>query len=637
MKKYLARLILILLAFVAKQANATHIVGGEVTYQGDSNYNYRIRVDIYQDCLNGDPQAISQDNPGIIAIFQGNGSRYRLDSTSYSFTPEIVPPNFSNACINNPPATCLRKASFVVNYYLPPNTTGYYIVYQRCCRNVQIVNIIDPGSVGATYKAFIPPAVNIRKNNSAVFKNYPPQIICINNPIVYDHSATDADGDSLSYEFCTAYTGGSDRDAKPIPNSINFAPVNYAPPYSAVRPMQGSPMLQIDAVTGMLTGTPTRTGRYVVTVCCHEWREGIMINTVTREFQFVVTNCSKAVVANIPQYSTEFNTYIVNCKSHIVHFDNLSTGGFAYSWDFGVPGIAYDTSNAFEPTYTYADTGTYLVKLVVNRGSTCPDSISRYVKVYPDFASNFSISGLPCPNGQIQFTDLSTSTFQPINEWSWDFGDGKTSNLQNPVHIYDTGGKFNVVFISKNFKGCTDTLKKDFEVEKFKPYSGIQKDTLIVKGEHINFRGSGGIFYTWTPATYLDNPNIANPIGYYPDTTRIQYIVHVKSEVGCEGNDTIGVWVVNQATLYVPTGFTPNGDGINDILRPIGIGYSKINYFRVYNRWGQVVFYTVYFGEGWDGTMHGKPCDIGTYFWQLSTINRFGVEEKIHGDATLIR
>lgn len=636
MTKYLSVLIFLLLSLVSTTAGASHIIGGEVTYRYISEGLYEVRVDIYQDCLNGLPQAITQDNPAFIAIFEGNGRPYLVDSVSYVTPPVTVPPNFSNSCINNPPNTCVKKTTFIRNFALPANSTGYYIVYQRCCRNAQISNIFRPEEVGATYYAIIPASANAR-NNSAYFKNYPPQIICINEPLNYDHSATDIDGDSLSYEFCTSYDGGNTNVNKPIPRDINFTPLIYNPGYDALHPMSGYPAISIDPRTGFITGTPNQTGRYVVTVCCNEWRNGMIINTVKREFQFVVTNCSRAVVANMPQYSEEFNTYIVECRSKTVHFDNTSTGGFSFFWDFGVLNSTTDVDTAFEPTFTYPDTGIYYVKLVVNRGSTCPDSITRIVKVFPEFNVNFSVSDIGCPKTPIPFNDLTTSTYKPINYWRWDFGDSTTSNDQNPFHNYDTGGVYKVVFLSKNIKGCVDTLTKEINIEYFNPYSGISRDTFIVKDESIRFRAKGGIEYTWTPATYLDNPNIPDPTGYYPVLGPITYVLHVKSAFGCEGDDTITVNVVNQSTLFVPSGFTPNGDGRNDLLRPIGIGYRKINYFRVYNRYGQEVFYTVYFGQGWDGTFHGVAQDAGTYFWQLSTTDRFGQEQKAKGDATLVR
>ena len=636
-----AGLVFFFIAGMAIQSNATHIVGGEVTYVYLGSNKYQIRIDIYQDCQYGDPNAIAQDNPAYISIFTGDGSRVRSDSISASSSIR-VPDNFSNSCVNNKPATCLNKETFIQIYTLSPSNSGYYIVYQRCCRNGSILNIIDPGAVGATYYAIIPPAnsENINTNNSAVFKNYPPQIICVNTPLFYDHSATDADGDSLSYEFCTAYTGGSANNAKPVPVSITFQPVNYLAPYSPAYPMgPTNTALKIDPKTGLITGTPTQLGRYVVTVCCHEWRNGVIINTVTREFQFVVTPCSKAVVANIPQFSTQFNTYIVQCNGYTVRFKNLSTGANsapdAYSWDFGVPGITSDTSHLKEPEYTYPDTGTYTVKLVVNRNSTCTDSITRFVKVYPDFHVAFGYTGLPCPHAPIQFLNKTTSTYQPVNDFGWDFGDGSTSTAEQPTHVYDTGGTFTVILRATNIKGCYDTAVQELNIEDFKAFAG--DDTIIVKGESINFNAKGGSVYTWTPPDFLNNAHIANPTGYYPDTGIIHYVVHIASEGGCEGDDSIRVWVVGQSAIFVPSAFSPNGDGKNDVLRPIGIGYRNVNFFRVFNRYGQSVFYGSKFNDGWDGSYQGHKADIGTYYWVLSITDRFGKEQLMKGDATLIR
>lgn len=642
MKAYCGLFFFLFFLCGAGTVRATHIVGGEVTYRCLGNNRYEIRLDIYQDCVSGQLDAIQQDSPAFLSVFYGNGTLFFADTNVHRSLPNLrVPTNFNNSCVNNPPNTCLNRATFIRTYTLPPSSSGYYVVYQRCCRNQYIDNIIDPGSVGATYYCYIPPTTgSVSCNNSAVFKNYPPQIICINNPIVYDHSATDADGDSLSYEFCTAYQGGSAGDAKPIPYSTQFLPVTYLSPYTALNPMTGNPPLQINPVTGLITGTPNQLGRFVVTVCCHEWRNGAIINTVTREFQFVVTNCSKAVVANIPQYSTQFNTYIVQCKSKTVHFTNLSTGANTgerspYFWDFGVEGTNADTSIQKEPSYTYPDTGVYTVKLVVNRGSTCSDSITRLVKVYPDFHADFETQGLPCPKEPIKFLNKVNSTYQPVTFYNWDFGDGSGDNTPNPIHSYDTGGNFQVKLISGNIKGCVDTVTKTVSIGYFQPFAG--NDTIIVKGEYIHFNASGGDTYTWTPATYLDNPNIRNPTGYYPDTGLIRYVVHISTEQGCSGDDTINVLVVGQSAVFIPTAFSPNGDNLNDVLKPIGVGYRSINYFRIYNRWGQQVFYGSRFTDGWDGNFQGHPADVGVYYWVLSIVDRFGKEVLMKGNTTLVR
>ena len=639
---YLVLTAVIACLFTCSNATASHIVGGEVTYIYQGNNQYRFELDIYEDCKDGQPQAIAEDNPAHYTIFTGTGAVYDSGATFF-VQRTTVPTNFNNSCINNPPAVCLFKTTFIVTANLPANATGYYFFYGRCCRNDALINIRNPGNTGASYYCYVPKRdpVSTASNTSAVFKNYPPQIVCVNNPLVYDHSATDADGDSLSYSFSPALRSPESEAASnggppfPSPKHLIFIPVTYVTPFSAANPMGGFPQIQINPKTGLITGTPTRQGRFVVTVCCIEWRNGQRLDSVRRDFQFTVTNCSKAVVADIPQYSEEPNTYIVQCDSLNVHFVNLSTGGFSYHWDFGVPGQADDTSSQFEPDFLYPAPGIYTVTLLVNKGSTCPDSISRLVKVYPKFHTDFSIAGLHCPGSPITFTDLSTSTYQPINQFAWSFGDGTGTNTQNTTHTYSEGGTYTVQLVSQNIKGCIDTAVKTLDVERFRPFAG--NDTIIVKGESINFHATGGTFYTWTPSTNLSDPFISNPIGYYPDTTRIGYNVHIKSEVGCEGDDSIYVRVVNQGAIFVPSGFTPNGDGLNDFLKVVSIGYRKINYFRVFNRWGEQVFYTVYINDGWDGTKRGKPADIGVYFWELAVTNRFGVEEKYKGDATLIR
>ncbi len=649
MNSRLFTILLFLCSLSVFKASGSHIVGGEVTYVylGDSTagssgvvlHRYRVSLSIYEDCLNGQPEAIAEDNPAYLGVFDATtGAIFEIDTgykaINYVIPYVNVPINFSNNCVSNIPATCLLKKTFVKEYALPSNSRGYVVSYERCCRNASILNVNNPGDEGATYYCFIPPT-NVH-NNSAVFKYYPPQIICLNNPMYYDNSATDADGDSLSYGFCPALLGATDADIKPVPYYPNLNDtVTYIPPYSSRAPMTGFPPIVINPVTGVITGTPNRIGRFLVTVYCNEYRDGALINTIKREFQFVVTDCSKVVVADIPQYSTDFNTYIVDCTDYTVHFVNTSSGGFAYHWDFGVAGTASDTSDDFEPTFTYPDTGTFTVQLVVNPGTTCPDSIKRLVKIYPKFYAAFADSGRQCPGAPISFIDQSTATIKPITSWEWNFGDGSSSSDQNPVHSYQYGGTFNVILVSKNIKNCVDTAVRQVILETFIPFAG--NDTIIVKGEDILFDAQGGIQYAWSPPTNLSDTSIYNPLGTYPDTGHFVYMVHVVSKFGCSGDDTIKVTVVGHSEFVVPTGFTPNGDGLNDYFRPIAVGYRSLNYFRVFDRWGERVYNSTSLETGWDGTFGNKKCEIGTYFWEISFTDRFGKNGFQKGDVTLIR
>ena len=614
---------------------ASHIIGGEFTYTYQGNNVYRVTLSIYQDCLTGNPSAIQQDNPAKVTIFEGDGNIYLQDATLVAVSSVLIPSNFSNSCITNVPNTCLRKTVFVKDYVLPTNTLGYRILYQRCCRNATILNIDNPGTTGASYYCDIPPLGTIGVNNSAIFKVDPPQIICLNVPFVYDHSATDADGDSLSYNLCEAYIGGSQSNSSPLPNSISLFPVNYSVPYTFDNPIQGNPGIQIDAVSGLMYFTPTIQGRYVVTVCCNEWRNGIIINTSKREFQFVITNCYKTTIANIPQYSTDFNTYIFTCKTKEINFKNTSIGGLTYHWDFGVANLQSDTSNLFEPTFTYPDTGTYKVKLIVNPKSTCSDSITRYVKVYPSFKTDFNISGNPCPNTIINLNSQITNTAPPTTFYNWYSNGNLISNDANTTTSYTTSGKNFITLVAGNSKGCKDSIKKEYVIDNFIPFAG--NDTTIVVGEQIQFNASGGSLYSWTPNLYLNVANIADPVGFYPVIDTILYTVNITSSNGCIGADDIVVRIVKQGSYFMPSGFTPNNDGNNDSIRPILIGYTKLNYFSIYNRWGELLFNSKNINDSWDGTYKDQKCEMGTYFYTISVTDRNNKIDNYKGDFILLR
>ena len=614
---------------------ASHIIGGEFTYTYQGNNVYRVTLSIYQDCLTGNPSAIQQDNPAKVTIFEGDGNIYLQDATLVAVSSVLIPSNFSNSCITNVPNTCLRKTVFVKDYVLPTNTLGYRILYQRCCRNATILNIDNPGTTGASYYCDIPPLGTIGVNNSAIFKVDPPQIICLNVPFVYDHSATDADGDSLSYNLCEAYIGGSQSNSSPLPNSISLFPVNYSVPYTFDNPIQGNPGIQIDAVSGLMYFTPTIQGRYVVTVCCNEWRNGIIINTSKREFQFVITNCYKTTIANIPQYSTDFNTYIFTCKTKEINFKNTSIGGLTYHWDFGVANLQSDTSNLFEPTFTYPDTGTYKVKLIVNPKSTCSDSITRYVKVYPSFKTDFNISGNPCPNTIINLNSQITNTAPPTTFYNWYSNGNLISNDANTTTSYTTSGKNFITLVAGNSKGCKDSINKEYIIDNFIPFAG--NDTTIVVGEQIQFNASGGSLYSWTPNFYLNVANIADPVGFYPLIDTILYTVNITSSNGCIGADDIVVRIVKQGSYFMPSGFTPNNDGNNDRIRPILIGYTKLNYFSIYNRWGELLFNSKNINDSWDGTYKDQKCEMGTYFYTISVTDRNNKIDNYKGDFILLR
>lgn len=165
------------------------------------------------------------------------------------------------------------------------------------------------------------------------------------------------------------------------------------------------------------------------------------------------------------------------------------------------------------------------------------------------------------------------------------------------------------------------------------------RDTAVVVNQPLQFNASGGVRYEWTPAEGLSATDIPNPVGVYSsENESIRYTVLVYNELNCVDSASMTVRVFKtEPQVFVPTGFTPNGDGNNDVVRPIAVGMTQIEYFRIYNRWGQLVFHTTVNGKGWDGRIGGKEQGSGVYVWIVKGTDFTGKTFAAKGTVTLIR
>lgn len=289
---------LLLCIFNIDHACASHILGGGFTYQfidsASGKYHYKIRLTLYQDCLTGQPQAIAQDNPAFFTIYKNSDIvyPYELDTTAYYDSASSVSIEFATHCGAYTPmlsSACMLRKIFERDYYFPPDSLGYTIVYQRCCRNAALVNIVNSGDDGITLYCKIPPVGIV--NNSAEFKSNPLLVACNGNALAYDVSAYDADGDSLSYELAPCYKGANDNTIKPlIASAPPFDTLNYMAGFSYANPMGTAPVTY-NPLTGQLTMTPDRVGIYSMGVSVHEWRNGTLINTSMMDFHCFVLDC----------------------------------------------------------------------------------------------------------------------------------------------------------------------------------------------------------------------------------------------------------------------------------------------------------------------------------------------------------
>lgn len=148
----------------------------------------------------------------------------------------------------------------------------------------------------------------------------------------------------------------------------------------------------------------------------------------------------------------------------------------------------------------------------------------------------------------------------------------------------------------------------------------------------------------WTPGTALSSSTIANPTAIFGPGTlpsgidSIRYVVTAQTSEGCQASDDILIKIFSTAPgIFVPSGFTPNADGLNDVLRPTLAGMSKLNFFRIYNRYGQLVFETRTPGKGWDGRLNGEPQGSGAYVYQCNATDFEGKTVVVKGSFVLIR
>lgn len=870
MKKKL--LILFLASSFFSLSYGRHITGGEIFYEylgvgsvpGTSQY--RITLRLFRDCHSTGAQLDPlvnfsiYDKSGNVPVI-GSPFSVSLDRT------EVVQKSGNIPCIINAPDVCYQVGYYYLTVTLTNNPSGYWVVFQRCCRIDNISNLSFAIGSGATYLGSIAGTNDIGTgfNSSPQFLLKDTALVCQNRNFTLDFGATDPDGDILTYEFCEAYEGGSSgsptvSNPPPPPFSI----LSYGNGYNSAQPLGKN--ISINPNTGLISGIAPAAGSYVVAVCVNEWRNGRLINTHRKDFILEVADCD-FVAAQLPLSATY-------CDDFITTFENLTPSSliYAWKWDFGVTGALDDTSNLAIPTYTYADTGIYTVKLIVNPGDQCTDSATMKLGVYPGFFPDFS-ELISCVNRPTQFNDLTTSQYGFVNSWRWNFGEAgainDTSRMQNPAYNFPTTGLKTIELIAGSSKGCLDTLYKDITILdkpvitipfrdtlicladtlripvtgnglfSWDPNTNIQfantsnpavypnsttiykvtlndngclnndsvrvrvisavtlnmrsdttfcrgdgvqlgaesdglrfswapnidlsdptiinpianpsinttyqltafvggcsitdyvrisladyptvnagpditicynnpvqlsgnviatdffwrpqgslnnanvlnpigrpanttryiltatdtlgcpkpgydtvlvtvlpkvsasagNDTSIIAGQPLQLNASGGENYLWSPPTGLNNINIGNPVArLFEGTDSVRYNVIVTDQIGCVDSASLLVKVfTTHPQIFVPTGFTPNNDGLNDILKPIAVGIEKIEYFRVYNRWGQLVFSTSQNGHGWDGRIAGKNQTSGTYAWVVKAVDYTGKPVFQKGTSTLIR
>ncbi|MEM9672005.1 MAG: gliding motility-associated C-terminal domain-containing protein [Bacteroidota bacterium] len=290
MKKYLLSL---LVCFVfLKTIQASHIVGGEFELRHIEGYQYRLNLLQYFDDVNGNPDA--EDDLAVVFVFRKSDNslveRFTLNNVGEDFVAYTNP-----ECTIDELST--RKILYSAVIELSPTIynepEGYYVVYERCCRNYVTENLQVPDQTGQTFYLEFPPVIK----DGVPFVDttpilFPPlsDYACINKPFYFDFAGTDPDGDSLFYSLSEPLNSSA-FEALPTPTPLPHSPVEFVNGIGVNNMVPGAPPLRISQ-EGLLTVTPTQLGLFVFAIKVEEFRDGVKIGEVRRDFQMLVIDCN---------------------------------------------------------------------------------------------------------------------------------------------------------------------------------------------------------------------------------------------------------------------------------------------------------------------------------------------------------
>lgn len=281
-----------------QHSSATHIVGGEIELEvvkNEPGASHRVSLNLYFDAINGNAQA---EDLNITLYFFRKSDNNLMGTASLPRVSNSLIPYTSPACVRGDLQTRLIRYSALLS--LPPenfnDAKGYYIAWERCCRNNIITNITDPGGAGSVFYLEFPALRKDGKdflNSSPHFDPIRADYICINQPFTFEFGGKDADGDSLSYQLVTPYNGFSNRT---LPNpqatgSSNYPLVQWAFGINLQNVIPGKQPLRINAINGQLSVNAGQLGLYVFSILVQEYRNKVKIGEVRRDFQLKVIDC----------------------------------------------------------------------------------------------------------------------------------------------------------------------------------------------------------------------------------------------------------------------------------------------------------------------------------------------------------
>jgi gliding motility-associated-like protein len=231
----------------------------------------------------------------------------------------------------------------------------------------------------------------------------------------------------------------------------------------------------------------------------------------------------------------------------------------------------------------------------------------------------------------------SASNLSGTVNYAWSPPDSlNTPNAPTTIVRLDTTRQFTLT-VTDNY-GCNFSVTDSvivFMQPQLVAFAGNDTNAILGRQHQLLATGRNATDFVWSPVGPLNNPFVANPLAIIYNNT--YFYVHITDAIGCVDDDTIFVKAYEGPTYYLPNAFTPNGDSRNDIFFPTPVGIRSTEYFRVFDRYGALMYQTREWLKGWDGKLKGKPASSGTYVWMIKGIDVNGSVVEMKGTVILLR
>jgi len=569
-------------------ANATHIVGGEIGYRCLGGNQYEITLRVFRDCFNADPTAFF-DDPGIIGVYASNGLRL----SNISLRPignDTLRKDLDSCYTSFINSVCVHTTVYRSVITLNPRVGGYHFVYQRCCRNTTISNIVNPTEAGATYDILLTEAAMQKCNSSPVVNSWPPVYVCANQELNVNSAATDVNNDSIAYKLCAPLVGGTLQRPQPIPPTAPpFQPIIWlGPTYSLSNVLGGNNPLTIDVNTGIMKGVPPVLGQFVVAVCFEEYDRSTknLLSVVRRDFQYNVVNCE------VPQATFEAPEAV--CVSSNLTLKQGTKGAKSVEWYIGEPGAEKLIAKGDSVNLTFTSVGKNRITLYYEKGTACQSTFSAVIDAVAIDVISTPLAGqkyVVCRGSNFEVNIQNKQVNRSLT-YDWQTNGNLVSGQGSSLATFKMDSPSLITLNLSNALGCKSTLIFPVDIHssiQSNLNTGVQlcRDVATVTNENFN----KDLSYSWLPKNGLSNPNIGNPV-ITLNSSQIYSVKITNPETKCDTT-------ISFSAIVKPFGADPGIDSLSTVCYNVG---KQIN-----PKFNNTLIYSWSPAKGLSETTKGNP------------------------------